>query len=263
MCVILFAVDAHPRYPLVVAANRDEWFHRPTAAAGFWADAPDIFAGRDLEQHGTWMGVSRTGRFAAVTNVREGGPARANARSRGALVSGFLTGTETPTEFAASVAGGGADYNGFNLLLGVGSKMMYLSNRGGTPASVSPGVHGLSNHLLNTAWPKVQQGKTQLAAALKTDDVEIARLFDILADRSPAPDSSLPSTGVPTQRERELSALHVLAGDYGTRTATVLLIDAGGRVHCRERSFDKAGNATGEVAQSFRLQSATESKRAT
>jgi uncharacterized protein with NRDE domain len=253
MCVILFAVDAHPRYPLVVAANRDEWFHRPTAAAAFWPDAPDLFAGRDLEQHGTWMGITRTGRFAAVTNVREGGGARANAKSRGALVRGFLTGAATPATFAAAVVQEGDHYNGFNLLLGVGSKMMYLSNRGGIPVAVSPGVHGLSNHLLNTAWPKVQQGKAQLADSLQSDDIEIARLFDILADRSPAADETLPSTGVPTERERVLSALHVLAGDYGTRTATVLLIDAGGGVHYHERSFDKAGNVTGHVAETFAL----------
>ncbi len=254
MCVILFAVDAHPRYPLVVAANRDEWFYRPTAAAAFWADAPTIFAGRDLEQHGTWMGITRTGRFAAVTNVREGSGAKANARSRGALVSGFLAGMASPADFAATVAQDGEAYNGFNLLLGDRSKMMYLSNRGGTLAAVSPGVHGLSNHLLNTAWPKVQQGKAQLADALNHDSVEVARLFDILADRSPAADEALPSTGVPTDRERVLSALHVLAGDYGTRTATVLLVDTNGRVHCHERSFDQAGNATGEVAETFLLQ---------
>ena len=200
------------------------------------------------------MGVTRTGRFAAVTNVREGSGARANARSRGALVSGFLSGTATPDHFAATVTEEGDAYNGFNLLLGDRSKMMYLSNRGGTPAAVSPGVHGLSNHLLNTAWPKVQQGKVRLADALQGEDVAVPRLFEILADRSPAADAALPSAGVPTDRERVLSALHVLAGDYGTRTATVLLIEVGGRVHYQERSFDRAGNATGEVAETFLLE---------
>ncbi|MFM9884576.1 MAG: NRDE family protein [Burkholderiales bacterium] len=253
MCVILFAVGAHPRYPLVVAANRDEWFHRPTAVAAFWADAPSVFAGRDLEQRGTWMGISRCGRFAAVTNVREGGPARADVRSRGALVSGFLTGTDAPASFAAKVAEQGAQYNGFNLLAGDRTRLMYLSNRGGTSEVVPPGVHGLSNHLLNTAWPKVQQGKARLAAALEGDDIDIPTLFDILGDRSPAPAGSLPDTGVAPERERVLSALHVLAGDYGTRTATVLLVGADGRVVCHERSFDKAGSITGEVREAFML----------
>ncbi len=253
MCVILFAVGAHPRYPLVVAANRDEWFHRPTAVAAFWADVPSVFAGRDLEQQGTWMGISRSGRFAAVTNVREGGPARADARSRGALVSSFLTGTDAPDSFAVMVAQQGTRYNGFNLLAGDRAQLMYLSNRGGTPVVVPPGVHGLSNHLLNTAWPKVQQGKARLAAALEADEIDIPKLFDILGDRSPAPAESLPDTGVAPERERVLSALHVLAGDYGTRTATVLLVGSDDRVVCLERSFDKAGNTTGEVREAFAL----------
>ncbi|MFN0305063.1 MAG: NRDE family protein [Burkholderiales bacterium] len=252
--MILFAVDAHPRYPLVVAANRDEWFHRPTAVAAFWSDVPSVFAGRDLEQHGTWMGISRSGRFAAVTNVREGGPARADARSRGALVSSFLTGTESPASFAAIVAQQGTRYNGFNLLAGDRTRLMYLSNRGGAPEAVPSGVHGLSNHLLNTAWPKVQQGKARLAAALADDAVDIPKLFDILGDRSPASAGSLPDTGVAPERERVLSALHVLAGDYGTRTATVLLVSANGRVVCHERSFDQQGNTTGEVREAFALE---------
>ncbi len=253
MCVILFAIGAHPRYPLVVAANRDEWFHRPTAPAGFWPDAPHVFAGRDLEQHGTWMGISRTGRFAAVTNVREGGPARSDARSRGALVSGFLGGSESPSSFAAKVAREGDQYNGFNLLAGDHRELIYLSNRGGPIQAVTSGVHGLSNHLLNTAWPKVEQGKARLTEALREDKVDIPVLFDILGDRAAAPDGSLPRTGLAPDRERALSALHVLAGEYGTRTATVLIVDVDGQVVCHERSFDKQGNTVGEIRGAFAL----------
>ena len=255
MCVILFAVGAHARYPLVVAANRDEWFYRPTAPAAFWPDAPHIFAGRDLEQRGTWMGISRSGRFAAVTNVREGVATRTDARSRGALVSDFLTAMKPPSSYAATVAEQGGQYNGFNLLVGDLTQLMYLSNRGGRPELVLPGVHGLSNHLLNTAWPKVQQGKARLAGLLRHDAINVAALFDILGDRSPAPDESLPRTGVAPDRERVLSALHVLAGDSGTRTATVLLVDADGNVSCSERSFDRQGNTTGEVQEAFALES--------
>jgi len=253
VCVILFGLHAHADYPLIVAANRDEWFHRPTAAAAFWEDAPDVLAGRDLEQLGTWMGVTRGGRFAAVTNVREAGGPRAQARSRGNLVSGFLLGDETAAGYVDDIHGEGAQYNGFNLLVGDASAMAYTSNKGLGPLPVAPGIHGVSNDLLDTAWPKVVQGKAQLAAALAGPVIDPEFLFDILADRAPAPDEALPRTGVPFDRERALSALHVLAGDYGTRTATVLLVRRDGGVWFRERTFDRSAIPTGEVTQEFRI----------
>jgi uncharacterized protein with NRDE domain len=253
MCLILFAVRAHPRYRLVVAANRDEWFHRETAPASFWDDEPQILAGRDLAQSGTWMGITRNGRFAAVTNVREGGGPRPDALSRGALVRKFLTATDTPSEFLAGAEREGMRYNGFNLVAASGDELGYYSNRGGTVQALGPGVHGVSNHLLNTDWPKVRQGKAHLSAALAAEKMEPSKLFAFLAQRGPASEVDLPSTGVPLERERGLSAPHVLIGDYGTRSATVLTVDADGWVFFSERSFDRAGNLVSAMTEEFRL----------
>ena len=164
MCLILFVHRAHPRYRLILAANRDEWFDRATAPAGFWPDRPAILAGRDLEQHGTWLGLTRGGRFGAITNFRDPGANRAGARSRGHIVRDFLEDGGPAQAFGCSLATDGGAFNGFNFLGGDGREVVYYSNRAGPPIAVTPGVHGLSNHLLDTDWPKVVNGKTRLAA---------------------------------------------------------------------------------------------------
>jgi uncharacterized protein with NRDE domain len=167
MCLILIAWQAHPDYPLVVAANRDEFFARPTAAAAFWPDAPQVLAGRDLEAGGTWLGVSRQRRFAALTNYREGGRQRVDARSRGALVADFLTSRASPVAYLTQLETAAAEYNGFNLVVGDGESLAYYSNRGdGQPRWLKPGIYGLSNHLLDTPWPKLASAKAAFAAAL-------------------------------------------------------------------------------------------------
>jgi uncharacterized protein with NRDE domain len=252
MCLILVAHRAHPAYPLVVAANRDEWFRRPTAPAGFWPDAPEVFAGRDLEQHGTWLGVTRHGRFAALTNYRDPGANRLEAPSRGALVSAFLRSRVPPVEYLAPLREDAARYNGFSLLVGAGATLCYFSNRDGEIRSLTPGIYGLSNSLLDVPWPKVQSGKTRLAAALDGCPNATA-LLDLLDDTELAPDRELPSTGVGIDWERRLSSLRILADGYGTRSSTALLIGADGEVSFVERSFDAAGSETGIVRERFRL----------
>src|SRR5262245_40888588 len=181
MCLILIAHRAHPAYPLVVAANRDEWFRRATAPAAFWREAPEVFAGRDLEQHGTWLGVTRHGRFAALTNYRHPGSNRAEAPSRGGLVSAFLRSRVSPTEYLERLRDVAARYNGFSLLARDGTTLCYFSNREGEIRNLAPGIYGLSNSLLDVPWPKVQSGKTRLAAVLDGSP-NTSALLDLLDD---------------------------------------------------------------------------------
>lgn len=246
MCLILFAYRVHPQYPLVVAANRDEFFDRPTQTAHFWEDAPQVLAGKDLQAQGTWMGITRQGRFAAVTNYRQGGTPQDRPGSRGDLTRHFLTGEESSEAYLSCVADQADHYNGFNLLAGDIHKLGYASHQGHKIDDLAPGVYGLSNALLDTPWPKVQSGKSQLASLLATD-VTPARLFEVLGDATLAPDEQLPQTGVGIELERMLSSryIHVPQNNgpdsnfnYGTRTSTVLLVDHEQQVTFSERSFN-------------------------
>lgn len=251
MCLILVAHRAHPAYRLVVAANRDEWFARPTAPAGFWSEAPDVFAGRDLEAHGTWLGITRSGRFAAVTNFRDPASHREGAPSRGGLVRAFLTSTVTPAAYVGALQADAARYNGFSLLVGDAASLLYFSNRAGEARALAPGIYGLANDLLDVPWPKVRTGKARLAAQLN-GSVSAERLLELLDDTQAAPDDALPDTGVGLERERQLSPLRIRAGAYGTRASTVLLLSADGEASIVERSFSATGEASGTVRGRFR-----------
>jgi uncharacterized protein with NRDE domain len=250
MCLILLAHRVHPEYPLVFAANRDEFYARPTAPAAWWEDAPELLAGRDLQAGGTWMGVTRSGRWAAVTNYRDLPSERTGVRSRGELVSEFLRGHETPEAFLREIAERAAEYNGFNLLVADREQLWYFSNRGDEPRKLGPGVYGLSNHLLDTPWPKVMRGKQALSALL-ADGPAPAPLFEILVDADPAPEAELPDTGVGQEWERALSSLFIATPTYGTRASTVLLIDAGGVATFVERSFAAGAQRGEEVRRTF------------
>ncbi|MCM8594573.1 NRDE family protein [Accumulibacter sp.] len=251
MCLILVAWQAHPDYPLVVAANRDEFFSRPAAPAAFWDEAPQVLAGRDLEAGGTWLGVSRGQRFAALTNYREGGRQVTGAPSRGALVAEFLTGGADPGDYLAQVDRRAAQYNGFNLFAGDGDRLAYLSNRSnGGIRWLPPGIYGLSNHLLDTPWPKLASARAAFAEALAGLPAE-TRFFELLADDEIVPDAHLPETGVPLAWERILSAVFVRSPNYGTRASTLLTRHRDGRILLRERSFDAAAQPAGEVCEAF------------
>lgn len=257
MCLILFAHKVHPDYPLVLAANRDEAYARPTAPAGFWADSPHIYGGRDLEQGGTWFGINRSGMFAAVTNFREGAGAKTSLRSRGELVANYLRQNLRPEEYVARVHGEGSAYNGFNLLAGDPDELRYLSNRSAQSTIVAPGVHGLSNHLLDTPWPKVERGRKILAELLQgSAQVLMDGLFRLLAERTVAPDYALPQTGVGLPRERVLSPAFIASPTYGTRSSTVVLIDNHGEVVLIERSFGELGNPGSTTSGRFTLETA-------
>jgi uncharacterized protein with NRDE domain len=254
MCLVLLAWRVHPQYPLVFAGNRDEAYERPSAAAGFWANDPQIFGGRDLEKGGTWLGLTRTGRMAAVTNYRDGRAAKAVPRSRGELTAAFLRGTDEPRAYLEGVAARASDYAGFTLIVGDPDRLYCISNRGQGIEEIAPGVHGLSNHLLDTPWPKVERGKQRLSALLKAEEAELVDgLLATLADRTAAPDPELPDTGVGLQRERELSSAFVAGERYGTRASTALLVSRGNEAVCVERRFGARGVPEGEAMQRFAL----------
>lgn len=245
MCLILLAWRVHADYPLVVAANRDEFFARPTAPAARWAAAP-VIAGRDLQAGGTWLGAAAGRRFAALTNYRDPAALKPAAPSRGALVADFLGGRDGPAAYTERLAASAACFNGFNLLVGDGAELAYLSNCGDGRRILPPGIYGLSNHLLDTPWPKVARGKSALAEALGHLP-DTGRLFDLLRDDSTAPDEGLPRTGVSMEWERLLSAAFVRSAAYGTRSSTVLLGEAAGAWRLTEISFDAAGMPSGRV----------------
>jgi len=255
MCLILFAHQTHPDYPLVLAANRDEAYARPTAPAAFWDDEPRIYGGRDLEQGGTWLGITRSGRVAAVTNYRNSDQTKTSSRSRGELVANYLRVDQRPADYLARLRPDAGVYNGFNLITGDLDELCYLSNRGGDPIVIAPGVHGLSNHLLDTPWPKVERGKKILTELLrrKTQDL-VDELFTLLAERTVASDAALPETGVGLARERVLSPAFIISPGYGTRSSTVLLVDNHGQVVFVERSFGEGGKQGSSTTGRFALE---------
>lgn len=252
MCLIVFAWRMHPDFPLVVAANRDEFHARPTATARFWDDRPEILAGRDLEGMGTWLGVTRSGKFAAVTNYRDAAPAPPAAASRGLLASRYLETGAGPREFAANAGADGDAYRGFNLLAGDRAELWWVSNRGGRARRIEPGTHGLSNHLLDTPWPKVTLAKQRLAQVLAFAPA-VEPLLELLADTTEAAERDLPDTGVGAERERLLSAARIVSPAYGTRSSSALLVAADGKVRFAERSYGSDGSELDTLRYEFIL----------
>jgi uncharacterized protein with NRDE domain len=249
MCLIVVSWRARAGFPLVVAANRDEWRDRAAEPAHWWPNPP-ILAGRDLKAGGTWMGITRDGRFAAVTNFRDPSDKRSTARSRGNLVTEFLASEAHALEFARSLVPHVPEYNGFNLVLGDGESLVYFGSREGEAREIEPGVHGLSNHVLDEPWPKVLRGREAMQAALLDDD-PAPRLFDLLSDTQGAPDDRLPSTGVGLEWERRLSPALITGDDYGTRASTVLTISDRGEVFFEERT--RAADGTTSDVSRYRL----------
>jgi uncharacterized protein with NRDE domain len=248
MCLVLLALDSHPAYSVVLAANRDEFYDRPTAPAAFWDSTPSVLGGRDLKAGGTWLGVSRSGRLAAVTNFRQGEREQPAPRSRGHLVADFLTGSTGMSQYMERVRAESHLYNGFNLIAGDSGGFFYYSNREGAVRRLGPGVYGLSNHLLDTPWPKVAAAKSGLGQLLDSQGSEqIEGLFALLSDRSLAPDDLLPSTGVTREWERLLSSAFIASDGYGTRSSTVVLIGRDGNIGFVERTFGPNGEPGGEA----------------
>jgi uncharacterized protein with NRDE domain len=255
LCLIVLAWKARADLPLVVAANRDEWRDRPAEPAHWWPDHPGLFAGRDLKAGGTWMGITRQGRFAAVTNFRDPAERRSTARSRGELVTDFLLGAAKPGAFLAQLAARAGEYNGFNLILGDGESLWYYGSREAEARAIEPGVHGLSNHLLDEPWPKVVRATAAMRSALADPD-PAPRLFAALADRLGVPDESLPKTGVGIEWERRLASALITGADYGTRASTVMQFSAAGEIRVEERTIAENGDVAANRREALPVETA-------
>jgi uncharacterized protein with NRDE domain len=258
MCLLIFAHRTHSRYPLVLAANRDEFHTRPTAASAFWPEHPWLLAGRDLAQGGTWMGLTRDGRFAAITNYRDPARTAPAPRSRGELPLNYLTGDRGPESFLLDLLPRAQEYAGFNLLLGTIDNLWYLTNslpQGSCiPQRLAPGLYGLSNARLDTPWPKVVLGKDRLRALLLQGEIDHAALAEVVGDRQLADPQELQRQGLDQGMDPILSAQFITTGAYGTRSSTSLWIDNKGLASWRESCFDSRGSTVEQREESFTLE---------
>jgi uncharacterized protein with NRDE domain len=253
MCLVLIAWRGDAKYPCVIAANRDELHSRPAAAAQWWQSQPPILAGQDLMAGGTWLGITRAGRFAALTNYRDPEQRRAGTPSRGRLVASILKSTDTTQQSLEYLREVGASYNGFNLIFSDGKRLAVYESVLGAGRELAPGIYGLSNHLLDTPWPKVQTAKSRLSRAL-SDLQNTAAALVLLRDDEPAPDDQLPRTGVGLPWERLLSSAFVRAPDYGTRCSTLVRIDQHRHACFDEWTWDSTGAQIGAVNFQFELE---------
>ncbi len=240
MCLIFLSINNHPTYKLILAGNRDEFYNRKTAAAQFWQDHSGVLGGRDLEAGGTWLAMSRKGKIAMVTNYRDPQHIDPNAPSRGHLVSDFLTEPNDAQQYLKNISTNGKRYNGFNLILGDTDELWYYSNYKKEIEKLSRGFYGLSNHLLETAWPKVLRGKEKINPVLGQANIDPEQLFEVLYDDHQAEDQQLPNTGLPLDRERALSSMFIKTEGYGSRCSTVILVSHQNDVIFSERVYDIA-----------------------
>lgn len=244
MCIVYLAIRSHPDWPVFIAANRDEFHDRAALPLRDWPDHPDVIAGRDCTGGGTWLGVTRTGRFALLTNFRDPGHSLPAPPSRGQLVSRYVTGTVPPAAYAEQTVHDGHRYNGFNLIVGDLHSTRYVTNREGEARAetLAPGRHVLSNHLLNTPWPKARRLKEALDGfSLDGLPHSVAAVFALLKDVTPATDAELPRTGLSADRERLLSSPFIISPDYGTRCSTVFALHASGKAFISEITYDPQG----------------------
>lgn len=237
MCLITFAYKKHKKYKLIIVANRDEFYQRPTTTANQWEDEPNIIAGRDLKGNGTWMGFHKNGRFSALTNYRDGFNEKQNAPSRGHLVTSFLLSQNDSQEHLQQLTETAALYNGYNLLAYDGKDLGYYSNQIEKPQILESGIYGLSNSTLDVSWPKVNKAISGLEALIQQDEIDVNKAFAIMQNKTIAPDDELPNTNIPIKWERLLSAMYIESPEYGTRCSTVFLLDYDGNYHFEERSY--------------------------
>lgn len=252
MCLIVFAVDSHPHYKLILAANRDEFYERPTKVADFWEDHPSILGGRDVRASGTWMAINRAGKFSAVTNYRDLQNINPEAKSRGELPVNFLMGEHSAETYLKQLHQEADEYNGFNLLTYDGGEVCHYSNYEGKVNRLSSGIYGLSNALLDTAWPKVEKLKKRFSEIISTD-VNHEALLDLLVDPSLADDDQLPDTGVGYDMEKMLSAICIKSEKYGTCCSTILTISTQGEIKFTERSYPVGGRKEGQVSFTLKV----------
>lgn len=253
MCIISFHLQNHERYKLIVVANRDEFYERPTKEAHYWDDHNQILAGRDLQEMGTWLGITKEGRFAALTNYRDLASEQPNRISRGEIVKAFLTGKTDARLYLESIRNSKNEYNGFNVIVGSPDDLYYYGNRQSEIIHLDGGTYSLSNHLLNTPWPKVEKARTMLQDYVTTHrNIDIEILFEQLINDELAPDQLLPNTGVGIELERQLSPIFIRTNNYGTRSSTVLLVTHDNDVTFIERTYN-SGSFKKENKFSFKI----------
>ncbi len=249
MCLVVFAWKMHPEYRLVLAANRDEFHKRPAQELHWWPDYPDILAGRDLQAGGTWLAVSKPGRFATVTNYREQLSSRSGLRSRGEIITNFVGSKAPAGNFVASLEND--NYAGFSLLAADRNELWYVSNRGDEAVQLAPGVYGLSNASLDTPWTKLVRTRDALRNLAGSGEVDETTLLRIMADRTPAPSADVEAGNLPFVLAKALTAPHIVSAEYGTRCSTALTWSEQEKITVCERRFDAAGTASGDSRYSF------------
>lgn len=245
MCLIVFAFNTHPKYKLIVAANRDEFYKRSTRTAQFWTKEgeSELLAGKDLEAGGTWMGIHKTRKWSALTNYRDLSNIKADAPSRGELVYDYLLTNTSPNSYINELKPTANSYNGFNILVGNAEKLFHYSNYSDEITEIKSGIHGVSNALLDTKWPKLERAKKGFKVVINQSEIDREALFKILKDDTQANDEALPDTGIPYELEKSLSSIYINRADYGTLCSTLLFMDYEENVEFIERRFDPSSNA--------------------
>ncbi|MGA7837531.1 MAG: NRDE family protein [Ignavibacteriaceae bacterium] len=255
MCLLLIANKIHPEFKLIIAANRDEFYNRLAQKATFWRDQQYLLAGKDLEAGGIWMGITKSGRFSAITNYRDfNREIKQNAPTRGNLTTDFLLGNDNPEEYSEKLREKHTEYNGYNLVYGFINELYYYSNETNLVVKLEPGLYGLSNALLNTPWPKVTESKKYVSELISSGDVSKEKLFEILADKTTADDDQLPDTGIGQEREKALSSNFIETPQYGTRCSTVILINKDDKVNFTERTFEMCSKKFSDINFKFNLE---------
>lgn len=247
MCLIVFAYKVHEDYPLILAGNRDEFYNRPAQKAHFWKDEPGLLAGKDLKAGGTWMGITKNGRFAAITNFRDMNNIKSDAPSRGDIVKGFLTSSASPLDYLSDLKNEAHRYNGFNLIAGSIDKLYYLTNQQDIFTEIEPGYHAISNAYLDTHWPKTETALQKFKALTDSNDFSEPELFNLLTHSERFPDKDLPETGLPIEMERAVSSIFISTEDYGSRCSTLLYALRDGTVEYAERTYNTTNRAVDQT----------------
>lgn len=258
MCLIIFAHQPNTESPLLLAANRDEFYARPTSPSRFWPDHPHILAGQDDEAGGTWMGITRQGRFAAITNYRDPAASPRGKRSRGLLVSDYLNSEASPESFLQELQENIDNYADFNLLVGDNSNDLwyFTSTASGQQhiRKLPPGIYGLSNAQLDTPWPKVTLGKSRMKQLIDDAKISHDNLLETVSDPEPAKREALQKLDMTSGMDQLLSAQFICAGTYGTLSGTTLIKEYDGKVHWREQLYNEQGATYSERCYSFSVE---------
>lgn len=247
MCLIVFAYKVHEDYPLILAGNRDEFYNRPAQKAHFWYEEPALLAGKDLKAGGTWMGITKNGRFAAITNFRDMSNIKKDAPSRGDIVKGFLTSSASPLDYLSELKNEAHRYNGFNLIAGNIDNLYYLTNQQDIFKEIEPGYHAISNAYLDTPWPKTETALQKFKTRVDSNNFNEPELFNILAHSERYPDKDLPETGLPLELERAVSSIFISTEDYGSRCSTLLYALQDGTAEFAERTFNTSNRAVDQT----------------